>query len=167
MASTRVEKVTLGKSALNYFLRAEDWCSTDTTIIEQKQQEATAQHHSLYGVPTKGAQLLNVRQTNTCMSSEKNPLSYVLSCSCFNRTSFHLYMLHETFLYESALAKCPFTCVHFNETLLLMFIPTKHHLAQQRIQKFPLELSMPISVPVCSHNLELSLSEIVSAIFPS
>lgn len=80
MASTRVEKVTLGKSALNYFLRAEDWCSTDTTIIEQKQQEATAQHHSLYGVPTKGAQLHSVRKIKTCVVNKESFITCPFIC---------------------------------------------------------------------------------------
>jgi hypothetical protein len=47
---------------------------------------------SLYGVLTNGAQLCNVRQTNTCMPLAKNP-SLVLSCACFSRTSFLLCLL--------------------------------------------------------------------------
>jgi hypothetical protein len=66
-----------------------------------KQQEATAHHQkifwcvSLYGVLTNGAQLHNVRQTNTCVSLAKNPLS----CS----------------LYVLALTEHPFICVCFSQ----------------------------------------------------
>ena len=45
---------------------------------------------SLYGVPTNGVQLSNVRWTNTCLSLRKTPSSRVLSRACFSRTSFHL-----------------------------------------------------------------------------
>ena len=61
---------------------------------------------SLYGVPTNAAQLHNVRWTNTCVSLAKN-----------------LYMSFHVF----ALAKHPFTCVHFRKTLLHVFAPANHH----------------------------------------
>ena len=50
---------------------------------------------SLYGVPTNGAQLPNVRWSNACISLLKNTSSHVFSHSCFSRTSFHLYLLQE------------------------------------------------------------------------
>jgi hypothetical protein len=48
---------------------------------------------SLYGVTTNGAQLCNVRQTNTCALLAKNPSSRVLSWACFSRTSLLLCLL--------------------------------------------------------------------------
>ena len=76
---------------------------------------------SLYGVPTDAAQLHNVRWTNTCVSLAKN-----------------LYMSFHVF----ALAKHPFTCVHFRKTLLHVFVLAKHHPTQltfQRTLKFPIQ----------------------------
>ena len=43
--------------------------------------------------PDNGAQLCNVRWTNTCVSLAKNPSSRVLSCACFSRTSSLLCLL--------------------------------------------------------------------------
>jgi hypothetical protein len=44
--------------------------------------------------PDNGAQLCNVRWTNTCVSLAKNPSSCVLSCACFSKTCFLLCLLH-------------------------------------------------------------------------
>ena len=45
---------------------------------------------SLYRVLTKAAQLHNLRWTKTCVLLAKNLSSHVLSCACFNVTSFLL-----------------------------------------------------------------------------
>jgi hypothetical protein len=50
---------------------------------------------SFYGVPTKGAELHNVRQTSIQVLLLKNPSSHVLSHACFSRTSFHLCPLQQ------------------------------------------------------------------------
>ena len=47
---------------------------------------------SVYGVPTNGAHLHNVRLANTCVQLVKNPLC-VFSCACFCRLSFRLFLL--------------------------------------------------------------------------
>jgi hypothetical protein len=47
----------------------------------------------LCGVLTNGAQLRNVRRTNTCVSSAKNLSSHVLLRACFSRTSSLLCLL--------------------------------------------------------------------------
>ena len=48
---------------------------------------------SFYEVPTNGAQLHNVRWTNTCVLLAKSPSSRVLSHACFSRTSSLLCLL--------------------------------------------------------------------------
>ena len=66
-----------------------------TSFCNKKPQHGTKVFWciSLYGVQTNGAQLHNVRQTNTYVSFTKNPSSSVLSRTCLNRTSFHLCLL--------------------------------------------------------------------------
>ena len=97
---------------------------------------------SLYGVPTNGAQLCNVRQTNTCASSR------VLSHTCFSQ-SFTCVCFSEMFLHLSALAKHPFTCVQFRKSPLHLFAPAKHHLTllSQRTLKFSLLGTVCYSFP--------------------
>jgi hypothetical protein len=69
--------------------------SLPISLSPQKQQEATSTPSevfwcvSLYGVRTNGAQLCNVRCTNTCVLLSKNPSSHVLSYACFSKISFH------------------------------------------------------------------------------
>ena len=99
----------------------------------QNQQEATAHYQkfffmcvSLCGVLTNGAQLHNVRRVNTCVSLLKNPSSNVLSCACFSRTSFHLYLLQKNVPLQVCVSKA-FNCVCFSRLFLHMFDPAKHH----------------------------------------
>ena len=63
---------------------------------------------SLYGVLANGAQLPNIRRTNTCVSLAKTP---------------H----HHVSLHVLALAGHPFTCVCFRKTLLHLFAIVKHN----------------------------------------
>lgn len=80
--------------------------------------------------PDKWSTMIHVRQTNTCVIT-KNPSSRVLS--------------------HVSVAKHPFTCVHFSETLLHLSASAKHRPTQltfQRTLKFPLAgtLSKPLKV---------------------
>jgi hypothetical protein len=94
---------------------------------------------SLYGVPTNGAQLHNVRWTDTCMSLAKNPSSSVLSRVCFSRTSSLLCLLQWnvpsrvclSLLPVSTSGKPSFTCLFQQNTIQNKWL--------QRTLKFPLE----------------------------
>jgi hypothetical protein len=91
---------------------------------------------SLYGVLASGAQLCNVRRTNTCVSLVK--------------------ILHHVFFHVFALAKHPFTCVHLRKTLPYMFVPAKHHPTQLTFQRtliFPFHSTI---ITIISHQLYVS-----------
>lgn len=60
---------------------------------------------SFYGVTTNRARLCIVRQTNKCVSLVKNPSSWILSCTCFSRASFHLCLLQRKWNVPSSV--CP------------------------------------------------------------
>jgi len=102
--------VLLGSFLITCLASAHESVPADITLpispCPRKQQEADACYQKFFGVFLFGAQLHNVRRTNTCVSSSKNPLSYI----------FHVL----------ALAKLPFTCVCFRKTLLHVFSPAKH-----------------------------------------
>ena len=106
LSSLQTSCVLHGSCLTTCLASAHESISADITLPISlsltKQQEATAHHQkffryiSLYGIPTNGAQLQNVRRINACMPLvKKNPLSHVLSHACFSRTFFHLCPLQE------------------------------------------------------------------------
>ena len=131
-APSLMSRFTPSKHHMSYMglALAHAYVSADITLPislnPRKWQEAEAHHQkffwciSLYGVPTKGAQLCNIRPTNTCVSLAKNPSSHVPSCACFTKHLFTLCLLQEMFLH--------------------VFAPAKHHqLTFQRTLRFPLQ----------------------------
>jgi hypothetical protein len=104
----------------------------------REQQEATTHHQKVFGVflsmdsLENGAQLCNVRQTNTTVSSVKNPSSHVLSLFALAEHPFTCVCFIEMFLHVSASGKCP---------LCHVFAPAKHHSTQLT---FPGAFKLPL-----------------------
>jgi hypothetical protein len=90
---------------------------------------------SFYEVPTNGAQLHNVRWTNTCVFLAKSPSSRVLSHACFSRISFLFYLFWWNISLRVCLSLSP---VSTSEKHSFMCLPQQNTIQHNWLSKEPL-----------------------------